>query len=65
MGFKGFQTYTIFKTLYETKVYYLENALLNFCLIISKIKNLMNIFEKIKFSRIYFIQIFFITLNSH
>ena len=60
-GSKRPQAYTFFKTLYEIncylKVYYLENTPLNSCLIISKLKNFMNTFAKVKFSRNFFIQI--------
>ena len=60
-GSKGLQAYTFFETLYETnfylKVYYLENTPLNFSLIISKIKNVINIFAKSQISQKFFYRV--------
>jgi len=67
--FKLQNKYTFFETFYETnfylKVYYFENTPLNFCWIISKIKNFMNIFvKKVKFCSFSYLN-FFIMLNSN
>ena len=61
-GSKGPQAYTFFKTLYET----ISKTSMNFCSIISQIKNFMNNFaKKSNFPEIFFYSNFFIMLDSN